>query len=300
MFNNSFNNASCRYTNRLVQPPQSTLASVCEQKELGANSERKLSSNVSGYNSDAPYLAPSTQRSTISLVTEQTKESKNATSCSQQRALPVQIPVKGIRFNNMCTSYGSVFPPIFCKQSGASQTPSPSSASQPELNPLHQSTFESKSEQIYDQFGQNTNDSTNPTLQKHDHRLDSLEDQGHISPATDQSASSSFCNGAVSHLKSMGYGSTSGSNSNVDQVAIVRAAPESKNEGVFTQNTTSHRSVQREAALTKFRLKRKDRCYEKKVCYYCCQCCHHLSPSLSLALRQIITIFITHAMSSFI
>jgi pseudo-response regulator 5 len=30
----------------------------------------------------------------------------------------------------------------------------------------------------------------------------------------------------------------------------------------------SLRSSQREAALTKFRLKRKDRCYEKKVCAY--------------------------------
>jgi hypothetical protein len=74
----------------------------------------------------------------------------------------------------------------------------------------------------------------------------------------------------------MGYGSTSGSNGNVnvDQVAIVRDASESKNEeGAFT-HSYSHRSIQREAALNKFRLKRKERCYEKKVC------CHlHLSSS---------------------
>jgi hypothetical protein len=51
-------------------------------------------------------------------------------------------------------------------------------------------------------------------------------------------------------------------------------ASESKNEeGAFT-HSYSHRSIQREAALTKFRLKRKERCYEKKVC------CHlHLSSS---------------------
>ncbi|KAI5568258.1 hypothetical protein BDE02_12G003500 [Populus trichocarpa] len=98
-------------------------------------------------------------------------------------------------------------------------------------------------------LGQHTNDSTNGSLQKQEDRLDSLEDRGLISPATDQSASSSFCNGAASHFNSMGD------------------ASESKNEeGAFT-HSYSHRSIQREAALTKFRLKRKERCYEKKVRY---------------------------------
>lgn len=109
--------------------------------------------------------------------------------------------------------------------------------------------------------------STNQAMHKLDHKLDSLEDRGHISPATDQSASSSFCNGAVSRLNSMGYGSACGSNSNVDQVTAARAAAESKNEeGLFPSNGNL-RSIQREAALNKFRLKRKDRCYDKKVRY---------------------------------
>ncbi|KAH9780377.1 Two-component response regulator-like APRR5 [Citrus sinensis] len=109
--------------------------------------------------------------------------------------------------------------------------------------------------------------STNQAMHKLDHKLDSLEDRGHISPATDQSASSSFCNGAVSRLNSMGYGSACGSNSNVDQVTAGRAAADSKNEeGLFPSNGNL-RSIQREAALNKFRLKRKDRCYDKKVRY---------------------------------
>ncbi|ESR54488.1 hypothetical protein CICLE_v10019177mg [Citrus x clementina] len=109
--------------------------------------------------------------------------------------------------------------------------------------------------------------STNQAMHKLDHKLDSLEDLGHISPATDQSASSSFCNGAVSRLNSMGYGSACGSNSNLDQVTAGRAAAESKNEeGLFPSNGNL-RSIQREAALNKFRLKRKDRCYDKKVRY---------------------------------
>ncbi|KAJ9174349.1 hypothetical protein P3X46_017380 [Hevea brasiliensis] len=258
--------AFTRYTNRPLQNVHSMLGSVSNQKELGANSERKLSSNVSDYNSDTP--GPATERNNASLATGQTKESEIASSCGQQRVFPIQIPVNGISFNNLCTSYGSTFPPIFCKQSGASTIVSPSSGSQlepsPKVNPFHQSSFKSNSE-LHNQFGQTPNDSTNLSLQKQDHKLDSLEDRGHISPATDQSATSSFCNGAASHLN-MGYGSTSGSNSNVDQVAMIRAAAERKNEGVL-QNANSYRSIQREAALSKFRMKRKDRCYEKKVRY---------------------------------
>ena len=85
-----------------------------------------------------------------------------------------------------------------------------------------------------------------------------------MSSNNDQSATSSFCNANASQLNSMGYGSACGSN-NVDQVAIFRAAPESKNEDSFFNHSGNNRSIQREAALNKFRLKRKDRCYEKKV-----------------------------------
>ncbi|KAJ7965245.1 Two-component response regulator-like [Quillaja saponaria] len=53
---------------------------------------------------------------------------------------------------------------------------------------------------------------------------------------------------------------------NVDQVAAARVAAESKNED-FTNNGNSHRSVLREAVLSKFRLKWKEICYEKKVQY---------------------------------
>lgn len=259
----AFHDASSRYTNRQLQNIHSTLGNCSNQKELGANSERKLSSNVSDYNPDNP--GPPIERSIASLANCQTKESEIANSCAQQRAFPIQIPVNGINFNNLCTSYGSVFPPIFCKQSGASPIVSPSSGSQlepnPKVNPFYPSSF--KSSELYDHFGQTPNGSTNISLQKQDYKLESLEDRERISPATDQSATSSFCNGAASHLN-MGYGSTSGSNSNVDQVAVVRAVAERKSEGVL-QNVNSHRSIQREAALSKFRLKRKDRCYEKKV-----------------------------------
>ncbi|KAB2055169.1 hypothetical protein ES319_A11G017300v1 [Gossypium barbadense] len=107
------------------------------------------------------------------------------------------------------------------------------------------------------------------TQQKLDQKMNSTEDRGHIYPTTDQSATSSFCNGSLSQLNGIAYGSSAASNnSNIEQVAVVRASADSKNDDVFpSPSGNTHRSIQREAALTKFRLKRKDRCFEKKVRY---------------------------------
>ncbi|KAL1141237.1 hypothetical protein V6Z11_A11G014800 [Gossypium hirsutum] len=105
------------------------------------------------------------------------------------------------------------------------------------------------------------------TQQKLDQKMNSTEDRGHIYPTTDQSATSSFCNGSLSQLNGIAYGSS---------------AANSKNDDVFpSPSGNSHRSIQREAALTKFRLKRKDRCFEKKVQKY------HQLPSSRCLIKQL-------------
>ena len=88
-----------------------------------------------------------------------------------------------------------------------------------------------------------------------------MEDRGHVSSATDQSANSSFCNGTVNHLHSL----CCGSNEKIDTVPLRSAAECGSEEAFRVQDGNSIRSIQREAALTKFRLKRKERCFEKKV-----------------------------------
>lgn len=215
-------------------------------------------------NSDAPVAMLTTQRSINSLA----KQSELETTSPRQGVCSIQGPVEGIRLNNGCTGYGSVLPHIFRTQSGLTLNPSPSSGSKQEpifrVNQMYRSNVENGNcGSLYDRLGDNAIYSSNQMM----HRLDSLEDRGHISPTTDQSGSSSFCNGPISRINSMGcYGSACGSNSNVDQNAIGRAAAESRNEeGLLPSSANSHRSIQREAALNKFRLKRKDRCYEKKV-----------------------------------
>ncbi|MBA0831125.1 hypothetical protein Goarm_015610 [Gossypium armourianum] len=239
--------AFTRYSSRPSQPLQSTLTSVSDQKkESGTDSEKMLPNSIDEYNSDtsSPKLTP--QRNTNPLTTGTTgqlRQTEVAASCTQQVVLPVLVP-------------------------------SPSLANQKELaccvNPFHHPSFESNSSgQFYDRLASNTNQSTNQPLQKLDQKMNSTEHRGHISPTTDQSATSSFCNGSLSQLNGIAYGSTAASNnSNIDQEAVVRASADSKNDDVFPSPTgNSHRSIQREAALTKFRLKRKDRCFEKKVRY---------------------------------
>lgn len=244
-----------------------------QQREQRTNCEKSISHFAAGCNSDSS--TPSVQRCLMSPTTPQSKESEAATSHSQQgHSLP--IPVKGVRFNDLCTAYGSVLPPMFRRESGPPSVPSPSSVVLLEpafqVNAFYQSNVkENSSEQHYESRGPNGKGAPNHMVYKQEHKSEHAEDRGHISPTTDQSVSSSFCNGNASHLNSMGYGSNCGSSSNVDQLPIVRAASEGKNEDV-ANNASSHRSIQREAALNKFRMKRKERCYEKKVR----QCQHNL------------------------
>lgn len=243
------------------------------QKEYESNSEKMLSNIVTGRSSDTVGITQSTQRSIITLATGQSKESEVATSCSQQGVFPLPVSVKSVQSDNLFSGFGSAYSPIFCTQSGRTPMPSPSLFSQQKpsfrMNMFYSHNIENRNfEQQYNPHTQNRNDAENQTMHKQENILDSLEDRGHISPATDQSASSSFCNGGASHHNSIGYGSTCGSNNNVDHITFVRAASENKiEEGLFAPSRSSHRSVQREAALTKFRLKRKERCYEKKVSY---------------------------------
>ncbi|KAH7538323.1 hypothetical protein FEM48_Zijuj03G0187400 [Ziziphus jujuba var. spinosa] len=272
----SNSSAFTRYTNRPVQLLNPTSASTYDQgKECATTSENHRLNVGTGYSYNSDTVAPtlSTPKSVITRATGQSNNSEIASLCPQQRVYPVPVPVKGVRFSNLRTGYGSVLPPVFCSQSGQSSMLSPGSTARQEssflINSFYQKNREiNKSEQVYDSHCQNTNIATDQNMHRQEHKLDSLEDRGHISPTTDQSATSSFCNGNASHLNSMGYGSACGSNSNVDQVSIIRTASDAKNDECFlTQNGNSHRSTQREAALTKFRLKRKDRCYDKKVRY---------------------------------
>ncbi|KAL6132267.1 hypothetical protein ACLB2K_070638 [Fragaria x ananassa] len=259
--------AFSRYINRPLQP-QNPLTEINERQNAYETTSEKPASPVY-MDCDTPAATSSIPRSVITLATGQSNQSEIGTSFPQQKLFPLPVPVKGVSFNNLCNGYGTVLPPTFCTQS--SPSPMRSTAAQQEPSFLMSSYYPTnpqnhKPEHVYDPaYHSKVAMDHNQTMQQQEQRYD----EGLISSKNDQSATSSFCNGNASHLNrnnSIGYGSACGSN-NVDQAAIFRAAPESKNEDSFFNQSGNNRSIQREAALNKFRLKRKDRCYEKKVRY---------------------------------
>ncbi|XP_010519568.1 PREDICTED: two-component response regulator-like APRR5 isoform X2 [Tarenaya hassleriana] len=163
---------------------------------------------------------------------------------SHQSSYPVPIPVKGIRFSGQNLGYTSEMAPVIIAQSSPSPTPSPSSISPQEyssrLHPCPHSSLENGTPECSQERDGYINHSTSP--KGAGYKPDSVEERRYVSSVTEQSVLGRLCN-ADHHL-------------------------EKKNEDEFpSPNGKSQRSLQREAALSKFRMKRKDRCFEKKVRY---------------------------------
>ncbi|KAF8644824.1 hypothetical protein HU200_066323 [Digitaria exilis] len=86
----------------------------------------------------------------------------------------------------------------------------------------------------------------------------------HVSPMTGESGTSTVLDSARNNLS----GSGSGCDSNSNRITAPTESSNTFNGVPETRNTEGSRHLsQREAALNKFRLKRKDRCFEKKVRY---------------------------------
>nr|KYP38831.1 Two-component response regulator-like APRR5 [Cajanus cajan] len=91
----------------------------------------------------------------------------------------------------------------------------------------------------------------------------------HDSPAAERS----LCHETANHVSISAYGSMESANDgNATSAIVSNNNPEGfSDSGCHNYDgfrvTDSHHSSQREAALTKFRLKRKERCFEKKVRY---------------------------------
>lgn len=221
----------CRYinNNKISQPGNSTSASTCnQQKYPETNSEKQQSNHIPDYNSD-------TRGPRIKL-------SETTFSYSQRREISEPVPVRGSRFENVINGgFGSLRPQVYGAQSGLSPSPSPGTVNQ------SQSSIQQQFHNLLDHRASgNTIDQPDC---KQGQTLENFESAGHVSPSNDQSGNSSFCNG------------------NINSISVVKAVSECGNEeSLNVQEGSAHRSMQREAALTKFRLKRKERCFEKKVC----------------------------------
>ncbi|KAL0340923.1 UNVERIFIED_CONTAM: Two-component response regulator-like APRR5 [Sesamum radiatum] len=259
--NHSDASAFSRYINKPLQARNSTSPSTCnQQKDHETNSEKQLSNLTPDYNSD-------THGPTISSVRPGLPET--SFPHPQQREISQPIPVRGLRFENIINGFGSLMPQMYYAQSAPSSLPSPGtpnhSPSFTQLNPFYPSDHRpSSSQQFHNIIDQRISNAMDQTDKKQGQKLETVEDRVHVSPANDQSGNGSFYNGHISNHHTTG----SGSNVKIDSTSVVKTIPECGNEeGSHVHEGASHRSMQREAALNKFRLKRKDRCFEKKVRY---------------------------------
>lgn len=238
------------------------------EREFEKSPDGDVSCAVKSHNLDTRNPAQGSLNKVLSLADAQSGQLECVPSHPQRRVVPAPIPVSGVRFENLSTEWSSMYPQAYCTQSGPSPGPSPSTVAQRgpflRVNSFQQSSCGNDGlECAKDTPDHIASNSSNQSQQNynHDFKFDSVEDKGHVSPATDRSVTSSLCNGGtLTHLHSTDYGSISGSNGNVNHVAVTRHTGEKS-----SVEESSQRSIQREVALAKFRLKRKDRCYEKKV-----------------------------------
>ncbi|KAL4368337.1 hypothetical protein GQ457_05G001150 [Hibiscus cannabinus] len=192
------------------------------------------------------------------------------------------IHVPRVRMDDMHSGCNNLFPCVYHAQSNPPLERSSEPAGRKEYSPIPVSTSAHTNpdvhdpEQGYRQSDEVTNCSIDQTVKEQTNR----EPAGQlrcISPIANQSASSSLCDGVDNHEKASEHGdisSRSDAHASTTSAAVIDRGTTTGNfndSNFFLQDglkgMDTHRSSQREAALAKFRLKRKDRCFEKKVRY---------------------------------
>ncbi|XP_021280349.1 two-component response regulator-like APRR3 isoform X7 [Herrania umbratica] len=188
----------------------------------------------------------------------------------------------GVRLDDMYAGCKNVFPHVYYAQSGLPPTWSPKPAGQREYSPFPVSTSVHSNLDVHDsEQGYHLSDeATNCSIDQTDREQKKQEPVGEPrcgSSIANQSGCSSLSNGVVNHENSNAQGGVSTRSDASASATFVAAVDngtitESFNDSNFfnhdgLKGMDTHRSSQREAALTKFRLKRKDRCFEKKVRY---------------------------------
>ncbi|XP_039001243.1 two-component response regulator-like APRR3 isoform X2 [Hibiscus syriacus] len=208
----------------------------------------------------------------------------NPVACQSEPIVPSTqlglIHVPGVRMDDMHPGCNNVFPHVYHAQSNPPLDSSSEPAGRQEQSPIHVSTSAHTNPDVHDpEQGYNLSDEgTNCSIDQTVKEETKQELAGLlrcISPIANQSACSSLCDGLDNHEKGSAHGDISSRSSAsttgaaaIDRGTTIRSFNDSNSfiqEGL--KGMDSHRSSQREAALTKFRLKRKDRCFEKKVRY---------------------------------
>ncbi|CAJ1976040.1 unnamed protein product [Sphenostylis stenocarpa] len=184
------------------------------------------------------------------------------------------FPARGVTYDQKSTGNENLFPSMLYSQSGVHHPSwTPKSVFQKESSPFNTSNSSQSNPQSHNSKRHHWSDDATHASDKNVNNRSNLDCETQGSPAARLSADTGLyhettnhnCNGVYSSI-----GCKIGGNATSAKVA-------KDNHDSFIDGghlgydgllgTDSHRTTQREAALTKFRLKRKDRCYEKKVRY---------------------------------
>lgn len=265
----------CRYNNSKACPtPTSNSA---ELKDGSSKSDEilsnQLSENATGGFQPCCATSSNSRENMTSLVMGQSEQAAVAFAGPHLGF----IPVPGVRFDNIFAGYSHIFPSIFYTKSGLQPAWRPNSSHQQEHHPfpisasVHSNPDVHDSEQVYGRTGEINHNSVDQTVCEQS-KGRPLEQLRHGSPAGNQSSNSGLCNGLANNSSSGTY-SRIDRNSSSAKASGTGTVPQNLNgHTLFIHDgfngISAHHSSQRDAALTKFRLKRKDRCYDKKVYIY--------------------------------
>ncbi|KAF9687989.1 hypothetical protein SADUNF_Sadunf02G0150500 [Salix dunnii] len=272
------------YTSKTLQPPYPSSASNGLDSKEEASKSPDLSSNQLTQNA-----GNISQRHDASLsgneeimttpVIDQSGKAEFAHSSPQLGS----IPVLGTRLDNISSGSGRIFSPICYTESNAAWNIKFAGR---QLSPFHTTTSVHSNPEVLDskQNHRCSAETTYYSVDQNDlqqNNMEPVDEMRHDSPAAGQGTSSSLCNGVANNNNNNNNNNSSayesfGSRNDGNATSVVTAEKSMAHEnlnngGNFNHDgfggIDSHRSSQREAALTKFRMKRKDRCYEKRVRY---------------------------------
>ncbi|KAK7292883.1 hypothetical protein RJT34_15738 [Clitoria ternatea] len=273
--NHSTTSAFSWYSNsKLSRPPFQTpsVTSAKINNPIGDSHEFHKLSGIASSNCCQHGGTNLKLENVTSTVIGQCGQVKPKLSNSQCRVLPVAGAISDLKSKE----HGNVFTSVFYAQSGThpmwNSKPAPQNESSPfPTNASSQSNPESyKSDQLHDWSNEASHRCFNPNVKDNTDSNHARND----SSAADQSAGNSSCHRVANHITSSAHGSMgSGNDGNATSALVSKNNPDGFSDSGCHNNydgfgmTDSCRSSQREAALTKFRLKRKERCFRKKVRY---------------------------------
>jgi len=264
----------CRYgSSKLLQPLRPTPSTISAKLTNGSHDSQKshkLSENAS----------TSHQYGAKNQIKEKIATPDIGQSGQVGPKLPNSqlgfFPATGMTYDHKSTGNGNVFPSMLYPQSGVHPIWTPKPVFQKESSPFSASTSSQSNPQCHNSKHQHWSDDATHASDRNVNDQSHLDFETQDSPAASQGADTALYHDTTNHNCSGVYRSIGcRSEGNATSAKVDKDNHESfidighlGYDGFI--GTDSHRTSQREAALTKFQLKRKDRCYEKKVfppCY---------------------------------